>query len=108
MILEEETFKVYGYYSWELALQSHNKILAACNDCGKVRKLQKKVIFKLFPIHISDPQALFDNQSIHHSLKLFPEYLQPTLARQTRLTTYRRSTQYKPTLVVYQLLLLLL
>ena len=37
MILEEETFKKFGYYPSELLPNSGKKILAACDDCGKVR-----------------------------------------------------------------------
>lgn len=41
MILEEETFREFGYISSELKPQSAKKILAACDDCGKVRAIQK-------------------------------------------------------------------
>ena len=37
MILEQETFEEYGYWSDELALQSHKQILAICDGCGKPR-----------------------------------------------------------------------
>ena len=40
MILEEETFDAYGYYPSELKPQSHKSILAACDDCGKVRNIK--------------------------------------------------------------------
>lgn len=42
MILEEETFREFGYYSGELKPQSAKKILAKCDDCGKVRAIQKR------------------------------------------------------------------
>ena len=41
MILEEETFKKFGYYPSELTPQSHKKILAACDGCGKIRERYK-------------------------------------------------------------------
>jgi very-short-patch-repair endonuclease len=41
MILEEETFREFGYISSELKPQSCKKILASCDDCGKVRILRK-------------------------------------------------------------------
>lgn len=41
MILEEETFEVYGYYPGELKPQSAKKILATCDECGKVRITSK-------------------------------------------------------------------
>lgn len=41
MILEEETYKKFGYYSSDLSPKSKKKILAACDDCGKVRVLGK-------------------------------------------------------------------
>lgn len=41
MILEEETFKAFGYYPDELKLQSARKILVACDDCGEVRENRK-------------------------------------------------------------------
>jgi Fe2+ or Zn2+ uptake regulation protein len=40
MILEEETFEKYGYYPRDLKPQSNKRILAACNDCGKVREIE--------------------------------------------------------------------
>lgn len=41
MILEEETFEKFGYYSRDLKPKSGKKIFAACDDCGKVRVLHK-------------------------------------------------------------------
>lgn len=41
MILEEATFEKYGYYSTDISPQSHKKILAACDECGKVREIYK-------------------------------------------------------------------
>lgn len=42
MILEEETFKEFGYYPSDLSPKSSKKILAACDDCGKVRVTPKQ------------------------------------------------------------------
>jgi len=41
MRLEEETFKKFGYYPSDLSPHSNKKILAACDDCGKVRVTSK-------------------------------------------------------------------
>lgn len=41
MILEKETFKEFGYYPSDLKPKSNKKILAACDDCGKVRVIAK-------------------------------------------------------------------
>ena len=41
MILEEETFREFGYYPGDWAPKSAKKILAACDDCGKVRITSK-------------------------------------------------------------------
>ena len=41
MICEEETFKKFGYYSNELSRGSKKKILASCDECGKVRETSK-------------------------------------------------------------------
>ena len=41
MILEEETYKKFGYYPRDLASKSNKKILAACDGCGKVRELYR-------------------------------------------------------------------
>ena len=41
MILEEETFEKFGYYPSDLAPKSHKKILATCDDCGKIRKIER-------------------------------------------------------------------
>ena len=37
MILEEETKKKFGYYSWELSPKSNKRIIVACDKCGKIR-----------------------------------------------------------------------
>ena len=41
MILSNETYEKFGYYPSNLKLKSHKKILAECNDCGKIRILPK-------------------------------------------------------------------
>ena len=41
MILEEETHIAFGYYPSDLKPKSFKKILAACDDCGKVREIRK-------------------------------------------------------------------
>ena len=41
MILEEETFKEFGYYPSDLKPKSSKKILAACDGCGKIREICK-------------------------------------------------------------------
>ena len=41
MIDEEATFKKFGYYGYDLKAQSAKKIVAVCDDCGKVRFPQK-------------------------------------------------------------------
>ena len=41
MILEEETFKKFGYYSKELSYGSNKKIIAKCDNCGKIRESSK-------------------------------------------------------------------
>jgi very-short-patch-repair endonuclease len=47
MILEEETFREFGYISSELKPQSNKKILAACDGCGKVRIASKNTYHAL-------------------------------------------------------------
>ena len=47
MILEEETFREFGYISSELKPKSNKKILAACDDCGKVRAIMKRAYYSL-------------------------------------------------------------
>ena len=42
MILEEETFKKFGYYPSDLKPKSGKRILAACDGCGKIREIGKK------------------------------------------------------------------
>lgn len=37
MILEEETFKKFGYYPKDLKPKSGRRILAKCDECGKIR-----------------------------------------------------------------------
>jgi DNA-directed RNA polymerase subunit RPC12/RpoP len=41
MILEEETFKKFGYYPRDLALKSNKRVLAKCDECGKIRETTK-------------------------------------------------------------------
>ena len=41
MILEEETFKKFGYYPRDLKPHSHKRILAKCDDCRIVRETSK-------------------------------------------------------------------
>lgn len=42
MIDEEETFRRFGYRSTDLKPQSNKKIVAICDDCGKVRDITKQ------------------------------------------------------------------
>lgn len=42
MILEEETFAKLGYYPANLKPNSNKKILAACDDCGKIRVIRRQ------------------------------------------------------------------
>lgn len=41
MIDEEATFEVYDYYPSVLKPYSHKSVLAACDECGKIRKMPK-------------------------------------------------------------------
>jgi hypothetical protein len=41
LILEEETYKRFGYYPSDLSRGARKKILAACDDCGKIRVLER-------------------------------------------------------------------
>ena len=41
MMLEEETYEKFGYYPSDLKPKSSKKILAACDDCGKIREIRK-------------------------------------------------------------------
>lgn len=47
MILEEETFKKYGYYSTDLTPQSKKRIIVACDRCGKLREIRKSQYYAL-------------------------------------------------------------
>lgn len=42
MILEEETFEVFGYYPSKLSLQNHKRILVVCELCGEIRVPQRR------------------------------------------------------------------
>lgn len=39
MILEKEIFKEFGYWPKDLKSQSHKKVLAKCEKCGKIREI---------------------------------------------------------------------
>ncbi len=41
MIDEKATFKKFGYYSSDLKPQSSKRIIAVCDECGKVREVYK-------------------------------------------------------------------
>lgn len=41
MILEEATFEAFGYELFELLPKSNKLILAACDNCGKVRTIKR-------------------------------------------------------------------
>jgi len=41
MILEEKTFKKFGYFPKELKQKSAKRILAKCDKCGKIREICK-------------------------------------------------------------------
>jgi G:T-mismatch repair DNA endonuclease (very short patch repair protein) len=41
VILEAETYKWFGYFPSDLKPQSHKRLLAACDDCGKIREIRK-------------------------------------------------------------------
>ena len=42
MILEEETYEKFGYYSQDLTPKSNKRIIVACDECGKVRVSHKR------------------------------------------------------------------
>ena len=42
MILEEETFKKFGYHPKDLSLHSGRKILSKCDKCGKIREVESR------------------------------------------------------------------
>ena len=42
MFDEEATFKKFGYHSYDLKPKSGKKVVAVCDDCGKVRVLSKQ------------------------------------------------------------------
>jgi|GEM_PF-6252750 len=41
MILEEETYRRFGYHSSDLKAKSGKRIAVVCDDCGKIRTIQK-------------------------------------------------------------------
>lgn len=42
MILEEETFKMFGYRTCDLSPQSSKKIIVSCDECGGTREVKKR------------------------------------------------------------------
>lgn len=42
MILEEETYKKFGYWPNKLSKGSHKKVIAKCDTCGKIRELRRE------------------------------------------------------------------
>lgn len=49
MILEEETYRRFGYYSGDLSYGSGKRIIIACDDCGKKREIVKNNYRTLCP-----------------------------------------------------------
>lgn len=47
MILEEETYKKFGYWPKDLSKTSHKKIVTRCDDCGKIREPRRENYCKL-------------------------------------------------------------
>ena len=47
MILEEETFKEFGYYPKELKSESNKRILTKCNECGEIREIRRQAYHDL-------------------------------------------------------------
>ena len=43
MILEEETYEKFEYYPSDLKPQSNKKVLAMCDECGKVRAIPREL-----------------------------------------------------------------
>lgn len=41
MILEEETYKKFGYYPSEISYRAKMTVIAKCEDCCKIREVQK-------------------------------------------------------------------
>ncbi len=44
MINEQKTFKIFGYYSRELSVQSHRKVVVNCDVCKIERKMEYKSV----------------------------------------------------------------
>ena len=42
MILEKETHKKFGYFSTKYSTNSNKKVVAKCNNCGKIREVEKR------------------------------------------------------------------
>lgn len=47
MILEEETYRKFGYWPKELTKGSHKKVIAKCDTCGKIRESEYKAYRQL-------------------------------------------------------------
>ena len=68
MILEEETFEKFGYYSTDWAPHSKKRIIAKCDDCGKIREMNKGDYSALCKscVHNGERNAMFGK---YHSEK---------------------------------------
>jgi len=47
MILVNETYEEYGYWLKDLSEQSHKKVIASCDGCGKIRRSRRDSYRKL-------------------------------------------------------------
>ena len=47
MILEEETYKKFGYYPKNLKLYSNKRILVKCDECREVREIRRQAYHDL-------------------------------------------------------------
>ena len=66
MIEEEATYREFGYYSRDLAPRSNKTIIAVCDGCGKIRKLNKDS-YSAFCLSCGHKGGRHPNFGKHHS-----------------------------------------
>lgn len=93
MILEEETFKKFGYHSKELSKKSHKKIIAKCDNCGLIRELNRGDYHNLCHKCACNTKEHIEKLSLYKNLEIKLENQQSIIRTNKDLTSfgYRKS-----------------
>lgn len=75
MILEEETFKKFGYYSNKLKSQSHKIVITKCDVCGKVREQEYRYHHNLCQTCANRKSRIIKYPFLSNKMWLYQKYI---------------------------------